>query len=146
MKKKFGLALTAVAVMAIIGVCIGAAKFRQSPALFHFDPSEVTSIRLENGDSKLTQVTITEPSQMEDIVKLVNHFTYHSSEKIPPASGCGYSIHLKTASGGVGFEFWSDGVKLADPNGEPGASINYYGETGYFDTLVALADAATDPL
>lgn len=118
--------------------------------LFNIDPSEVVSITLSNGDSKLTQVTITERSQIEEIVKLVNNFTYTSSQKIPPADGCGYFATLRTKSNStsdwVGFGFWSDGIKLSDKNGEAGSSINYYGKTGYFDTLVTLADNATDPI
>ena len=118
--------------------------------LFNIDPSEVVSITLSNGDSKLTQVTITEQSQIEEIVRLINNFTYTSSQTIPPADGCGYFATLRIKSNStsdwVGFGFWSDGIKLSDKNGEAGSSINYYGKTGYFNTLVTLADNATDPI
>lgn len=114
--------------------------------LFSFDPSEVVSITVDNGDSKLTQVTITDRGQIEEIVKLVNNFTYTASQNIPPASGCGYHISLKTESGGGGFYFWDSGIKIPDKSGEPGSSINYYGKPGWFDTLVTLADNATDPI
>lgn len=114
--------------------------------LFNIDPSEVISITVDNGDSKLTQVTITERKQIEEIVKLVNDFTYIASQKIPPATGCGYYIGFKTESGGIGFEFWSDGVTLDDEEDDSGGTINYYGKAGYFDSLVTLADNATDPM
>ena len=114
--------------------------------LLSINPLEVVSITVDNGDSKLTQVTITEQNQIEEIVDLLNNFTYVSSQRIPPATGCGYHIRLATESGGIGIGFWSDGVKLDDAEGEPGSSINYYGKTGYFDSLVTLADNATDPM
>ncbi len=114
--------------------------------LLSINPSEVVSITVDNGDSKLTQVTITERNQIEEIVDLLNNFIYVSSQRIPPATGCGYHIRLATESGEIGIGFWSDGVKLDDAEGEPGSSINYYGKTGYFDSLVTLADNATDPM
>lgn len=114
--------------------------------LFNIDPSKVVSVIVENGDSKLTKTTITDREQIEDLVELVNGFTYTSSKKVPPMDGCGYHISFKTNSGGVGLGFLPNRVILNDMDGEPGASIHYYGKAGYFDTLVELADNATEPL
>lgn len=134
--------------MIIMGICMGAVAlfFNQSSfTLFSIEPSEVKAITLRNGN-KLTQVEITEPDQIKDIVKLINDFTYTSTKKIPPATGWSYYIDLETDSGSIVFEFWSSGVKLDDEDGEPGASIRYIGKAGYFDTLVMLAENATDPM
>lgn len=113
--------------------------------LYQIDPADVKSIKIENWNM-LTQVAITEREEIEKIVNLVNGFTYTSSQKVPPASGRGYEISVETKSGGVGFDFSSDRIKLPDKDGAPGASINYYGKAGYFDSLIKLADAATDPM
>lgn len=113
--------------------------------LFNIDPSEVVSITVENANV-LTEIEITDPKQIKDIVDLVNGFTYTASQKIPPAGGESYFIVLHTESGATCFDFWESGISLDDTEGEPGASINYYGKTGYFNTLVTLANNATDPM
>ena len=102
----------------------------------------VRSITLQNAN-KLTQVEITEPTQIENVVNLINGFTYTYSQERPPATGWNYRIDLETDSDWIGFEFWEDGVKT---NSEDGSPIFYYGKTGYFDSLVTLADNATDPM
>ncbi len=148
--KPVGIILTVVCILVVIGTCVVVIMIHRPKTLFKINPSEVISITLSNGDSKLTQITITERNQIEEIVNLVNNFTYTSSKKIPPKDGTGYFATLRTKSKNtsdwVGFGFWSDGVKLTDRNGEPGSSINYYGKAGYFDSLVTLADNATDPM
>lgn len=134
--------------MIVAGICMGAVAWffnQSSHTLFSIEPSEVKAITLRNGN-KVTQVVITDPDQIKDIVKLINDFTYTSTKKIPPAGGWSYCISLETTSGDISFEFWSGGVKLDDEDGEPGASIRYIGKTGYFDTLVMLAENATDPM
>ena len=102
----------------------------------------VRSITLQNAN-KLTQVEITEPTQIENVVNLINGFTYTYSQERPPATGWNYRIDLETDSDWIGFEFWEDGVKT---NSEDGSLIFYYGKTGYFVSLVTLADNATDPM
>ena len=44
-----------------------------SRKLFDIDPSEVISVTVSNGDSKRTQVTITEQTKIEEIVKLISN-------------------------------------------------------------------------
>lgn len=146
LSKKIILSLVAgVASIAIIAWCIGAAMFENSQTLFSVNPTEVVSIKVEN-TTMLTQVEISDSEQIKEIVDLVNGFTYSSSKKVPPSGGSGYYVLLKTESGGMGFEFWSSGVKKRDPEGEPGSHILYYGKTGYFDPLMELAENATDPI
>lgn len=148
--KKVSVILIGAFILAIMAVCIGVATFSRSQTLFNIEPSEVVSITLSNGDKKRTQVTITEKSKIEEIVKLINNFTYTSTEELPPMDGTGYYAIVRTSSENmsdwVGFGFWSDGIKVTDKKGEPGATIKYYGKTGYFDSLVTLADNATDPM
>ena len=124
--------MAGLASIAVIAWCIGAAMFQNSQTLFSVNPTEVVAITVEN-TTMLTQVEISDPEQIKEIVDLVNGFTYSSSEKVPPSGGSGYYVALKTESGGIGFEFWSSGVKRRDPEGEPGSHILYYGKTGYFD-------------
>ncbi len=144
-KKRIVFLLAGVACIIAISLCARIAMFQHSKTLFDVNPTEVVAITVEN-TTMLTQIEITDPKQIKEIVNVVNGFTYTSSKKVPPATGSNYYITLKTESGGIGFEFWNSGVKKPDPEAEPGSSILYYGKTGYFNTLVTLADNATDPM
>ena len=138
-KKKIIWVLIGVAIIVVIGACVGVTMVNRPKKLFNMDSSEVSTIIIKNGD-KLTEVTITDQSQIEEIVKLVNGFTYTSLEELPPSTGWSYIIILED---GTSFEFWESGVRVRN---EDGSSILYYGKTGYFDSLVTLADNATDPM
>ena len=114
----------------------------ETKTLFHFDSSTVTSVTLLNGN-KLTKVEIVEPNQIKDIVNLLNHFSYASTQELPPASGWSYRMVLNTDAGETSIYYWSDGVRIYD---QSGASIRYTGKQGYFDSIIKLSDEATDPI
>ena len=86
---------------------------------------------------------VTDPAQVEEIVDLLNGFTYHSAEDIPPASGWDYRVGLSTNTWAYDFTFTADSLRIWNRDG---SSTIYSGPPGYFRKLVDLAESATDPL
>lgn len=132
------------AVVICCAVAVGIWQLTRPPAqtLFHLDPEQVTAVTVRNAN-KLTSVTITDPAEREELVNLVNGFTYRSTREFPPAGGWSYCVDLETETGDdVSIQFSLSRVEASSPGG---GSIHYYGPGGYFRKLVDLAENATDP-
>lgn len=136
----------AVIVALFVGAVVLAATQPWKPAkrlLSPIDPAQITQVSLRNGN-KVTRMDITDREQIEEIVELVNGFTYRTSQEVPPASGWSYYLDLEGESGPVAsIDFSSSSIRKWHKDG---SSTFYYGPTGYFRELVDLADSATDPL
>lgn len=133
------------AVMICSGIAVGIWQLTRPPekTMFHLDPAQVTAVTLRNAN-KLTSVTFTDPEEREEIVDLLNGFTYWSSKDYPPATGWSYCLNMETENGeDLSVEFSLSGVKTSHSDG---SSTYYEGPEGYFQKLVDLAESATDPL
>ena len=82
---------------------------------------------------------VTDPAQVEEIVDLLNGFTYHSAEDIPPASGWDYRVGLSTNTWAYDFTFTADSLRIWNRDG---SSTIYSGPAGYLQPLVDMADGA----
>lgn len=113
----------------------------QPGKLYHFQPGEVTQVYLQHyADMR----DVTDPAQVEEIVDLLNGFTYQSTRYVPPAGGWSYILDVEGPSGPVAsVEF---GISTIRQGNGDGSSTIYSGPPGYFRKLVDLAESATDPL
>lgn len=108
----------------------------QPGKLYHFQPGEVTQVYLQHyADMR----DVTDPAQVEEIVDLLNGFTYHSAEDIPPASGWDYRVGLSTNTWAYDFTFTADSLRIWNRDG---SSTIYSGPAGYLQPLVDMADGA----
>ena len=107
------------------------------------DPAQVTQVSIRNGN-KLTRVDITDPEEIEEIVELLNDFSYRNSRNVPPAGGWSYYLDVEGASGPVAsIDFSASSIRERHRDG---STTIYSGPFGYFRKLVNLAEKATDPL
>ena len=135
--------VTAGAVLLFVGVLVLASTQPWKPAkkLYHFQPGEVTQVYLQHyADMR----DVTDPAQVEEIVDLLNGFTYRNTRYVPPAGGWSYILDVEGPSGPVAsVEF---GISTIRQRNGDGSSTIYSGPPGYFRKLVDLAESATDPL
>lgn len=145
--KKSARNLKWLAVLGAVVICCAGAVIvwlvrNPQQTLFQLDPEQVSAITVKNGN-KLTRRDITDPEERQEIVELLNGFTYRSTEEIPAAGGWSYLLEVRTASGGQLIDFSLSSVRKTNADG---SSTIYRGPQGYFLKLVDLADTATDPI
>lgn len=137
--KKITLSLLLAAILVIGGICVVAFLGHPQPALFHFDPSQVRSVDLYD----VTFVgQVTDSQQIEEIVNLLNDFTYEKTEELS-ADLLGGKYHLclnmdadwKKESIG----FYMDSVRIWE---EDGGSVMYYGPAEYLQPLAEMVEEA----
>lgn len=125
------LALAAVVVIAFF-------VLRPAPkTLYHFQPGQVTEVTLQhNGDIR----DVTDPAQIEEIVALLNGFTYRTSRDVAPATGWEYHAGLSTDTWAYDFTFSPGTLRIWN---DDGSSTIYSGPSGYLQPLVDMADGIT---
>lgn len=106
----------------------------EGSSLFAFDPAEIRSIELCSSGNIDSSIELENRWQIQDMVELINGFTYTSSKEIPPSSGWSYRITLHTDTWSEGFTFQPESNSvLLD-------STLYYGPEGYFQELGDITD------
>lgn len=105
--------------------------------LYHFQPGQVTEVTLQhNGDIR----DVTDPAQIEEIVDLLNGFTYRTSRDVAPATGWEYHAVLSTGNESYDFTFSPGTLRIWN---DDGSSTIYSGPSGYLQPLVDMADGIT---
>lgn len=130
--------VTAGAVLLFVGVLVLASTQPWKPAkkLYHFQPGEVTQVYLQHyADMR----DVTDPAQVEEIVDLLNGFTYRNTRYVPPAAGWDYRVGLSTNTWAYDFTFTADSLRIWNRDG---SSTIYSGPAGYLQPLVDMADGA----
>ena len=132
-KKKLTLSLLLAAVLVVCGTCVVFFLQSQDHALFHFKPSSVESITLWCGDGG--SMEITDRKQIEQIIQLLNDFTYDETGESPPAGGWSYMLTFGNGEEVFEIGFGASYIRLWR---EDASSTFYVGPAGHFQTLVDL--------
>ena len=136
-KKKITLSALLAVLLVLCGVCVVFFLQNQKRTLFFFKPSSVKSITLWCGDGGSMEITNRE--QIDEIIRLLNDFTYKETKELPPMGGWSYQLDF-SADGEV-FDIDFD-VSIIREWRDDGSSVIYYGPAGHFQTLVDLAEEA----
>lgn len=137
--KKITLSLILAAVLVVCGICAAAYMERQKHMLFHIDSSEVKSITLT---ASAASREITDRQQIEEIVTLLNDFTYEKAEELSgDLLGQGYRLYLNMIPGRKmdNMDFYADRIRI---HKKDAGSVLYFGPAEYFQPLVDLAEEA----
>ena len=132
-KKKLTLSLLLAVVLVVCGTCVVFFLQSQDHALFHFKPSSVESITLWCGDGG--SMEITDRKQIEQIIQLLNDFTYDETGESPPAGGWSYMLTFGNGEEVFEIGFGASYIRLWR---EDASSTFYVGPAGHFQTLVDL--------
>lgn len=116
MSRKTRYLFSVVAVIVMI-LAIPITPIAANNRLFNFDKSEITKVRLDDGDGGRVEET-EDPEKIAEIIDILNNFEYTASHpRDPDLMGCGYGIALYSNSFGedgvIGYGFGPDSI-LAD--------------------------------
>ncbi len=133
-KKIVTLSALLAALLVLCGICAAILIEYQKHSLFHFEPSKVQSITLTYG---FLWRDIEDRQQIEEIVKLLNDFTYEKTEELSgDLLGESYCLYLNMNADRKeeSISFNMDRIRIQKESG----FVMYYGPPGYFRRLVEL--------
>lgn len=113
--------------------------------LFHVNPAAVQEITVHSGKcaaSISNSTAITDRERIEEIVRLLNGFTYTKQEELPLMAGGCDSLSLAVPARSIRIAFGDNYVRSYR---QDGSSVVYYGPSQYFHGLVQLAEEAFVP-
>ncbi len=125
-----------------LGLCHFVAVNAHYAPPFHFNSASIDHINLSCGDSRARKV-ISDREQINQVVKLLNQFSYREKEGFPPAYGWAYGIDFTAGIKEVSIVFGPNYIRIYK---DDASSAIYYGPPEHFRPLVDMLNRERDTL